>query len=69
MDDMIFTKRFGNWGMTTDEDSVPHMVPLDDLQPHLYEDCPCRPELADGVTTHNSFDGREDFETLKRLPS
>lgn len=52
-----------------------HVVPVDDLKPHVEEgtSCPCRPTVTlsdrDGnlldapVIVHNSWDGREHLET------
>lgn len=57
-------------------DEVQHVVPVDDLKAHVIDTrgrCWCRPEPDidwHGCTwVHNAMDGREDFETGKRLPS
>lgn len=41
-----------------------HWIPGDDEGRHfLSPTCPCRPEeIEEGIFTHNSFDGREDYE-------
>ena len=48
-----------------------HVVPVDDLKNHRYDDCPCDPEIdtEDEVVVHHSFDGREEFEEGGRKPS
>lgn len=67
---MTTPKRFGDWARATcEDDGTRHLFPLDDLNPHHYEDCACRPELVDGLHVHNSFDGREAFEQGVRKPS
>ena len=47
-----------------------HVFPIDDLRDHVLVgcDCWCNPEYdeVDDIVTHNSMDGREDFETGKR---
>ena len=63
------SKRFGDWVVEIDNDNVAHLVPADDVNYHYMHDCPCQPELVDGVYVHNSFDGREAFETGRRKPS
>ena len=49
-----------------------HVVPVNDLQEHMDENCPCNPtpdeEMAN-LIMHNSFDGREAFETGERKMS
>ena len=62
-------KRFGDWVVEIDDDNVPHTVPVADFFDHYFSDCPCRPEHHDGICVHNSFDGREAFETGRRQPS
>lgn len=51
-------------------DSLPHVVPDDDLRPHSLDTggCWCRPTEDDGVVVHHSLDGREDYEE-RRKPS
>lgn len=50
-----------------------HIVPTDDLREHeASPDCFCKPlrdEEEPSVWIHNSLDGRESFETGKRLLS
>lgn len=47
-----------------------HCIPIGDLQDHMVNDCPCKPVRdEDGLWTHNSFDGREAFETEERKTS
>lgn len=47
-----------------------HVMPSDDLREHIMSlTCWCYPEDDEGVIIHNALDGREDFETGKRLPS
>jgi len=49
-----------------------HVVPVNDLREHSTDSdvpCWCRPEEDDGVTVHNSMDGRERYETGERKPS
>lgn len=58
------------WGIGTCDNGL-HLVPINDLKEHLDSDCPCHPIHDDnlGVWAHNSFDGREAFETSERKPS
>jgi hypothetical protein len=48
--------------MTTDKRV--HVVPIDDLKPHVETGqwCHCKPHIKDGVVIHNAYDGREFFE-------
>lgn len=53
-----------------------HITPANDLRPHeLIADCWCDPEInldletQGAVISHNSLDGREDYETGYRKPS
>lgn len=47
-----------------------HVMPINDLLEHQQSrNCLCNPEDDEGVIIHNSLDGRENFETGKRLPS
>ena len=57
------------WGIyeSTDREEF-NIIPENDLRMHLYGDlCRCRPTktIEDGVATfvHNSYDGREKYET------
>lgn len=59
-------------GMTEGGGRVTHIIPVDDLHDHeMSSDCWCQPILdhEDWVATHNSADGREDFESGMRKPS
>ena len=52
--------------------AVTHIIPCDDLWDHsLDADCWCCPNLDEEywVATHQSADGREDFEAGRRKPS
>lgn len=66
---------FGGWFATTTPDTERDTYPLNDDKPHeLGMSCHCRPtseQDPDGYLRwmHNSFDGREDFEEGRRLPS
>jgi hypothetical protein len=47
------------------------IIPLDDLSQHISgEGCWCEPEMDEEteMLIHNSADGREDYETGKRMP-
>lgn len=60
--------------MNITDDEQWHVVPLNDLREHdSHGDCWCNPTCNDEgiypLWIHNSMDGREDFETGKRLPS
>jgi hypothetical protein len=47
-----------------------HVIPCEDIRSHEEsEKCWCKPNDEEGVIVHNALDGREDFETGKRLPS
>lgn len=62
----------GGWTMVPVDGLGVHVIPVDDLQDHMDEDCPCNPvcdlTLA-GAWMHNSFDGREAFEEGERKVS
>ena len=52
--------------------AVIHVVPEDDIYEHILDgECWCSPavDVEHMVITHNSADGREDFETGRRKPS
>lgn len=58
------------WMLTYGVDLCKHIVPLDDLHEHTTrgEKCACAPELSEfGNIVHNSFDGREQYDTGQRL--
>lgn len=56
------------WTVLETEDCGIHVVPTD--EEHTFINCRCDPEIEpNGLHIHNSFDGREDFETGKREPS
>lgn len=49
-----------------------HVIPVDDDEPHYFRGCRCHPVLEDEdppIYVHNSFDGREAFESGIRKPS
>jgi hypothetical protein len=46
-----------------------HVLPVTDVREHSFVDCWCRPIDDDGLTIHNSLDGRELYETSERKPS
>jgi hypothetical protein len=53
-------------------DGVTHIIPAEDIREHtLRGDCWCDPRLdyEDRIATHNSADGREQFETGQRKPT
>ena len=58
--------------LVTDEDPVPHTVPVNDLREHLREDCWCQPRQEFGpdhglVICHNSMDRREHTYEVGKL--
>lgn len=57
----------GGWAISDpDERGELHCVPVNDLKGHSGEDCDCHPkrdEEAPNLWLHNSFDGREKYET------
>ena len=66
----------GGWKTVTvaDADQV-HVVPINDMKRHtLTPGCECQPVIEEtgdvlDIVIHNSFDGREVFETNKRAVS
>lgn len=57
------------WLVITDAYSR-HVMPAGDLREHeVDEDCWCEPFMSDGITVHNSADGREGYERGERRPS
>lgn len=60
-----------SWGWTVYEplDGMTHVMPINDEHEHDFSlDCWCEPEEHEGVITHNSCDGREDYESGLRKP-
>jgi len=64
------------WRVITGESKarvvVTHIIPIGDTREHvLRADCWCDPRLdyEDCIATHNSNDGREQFETGERKPT
>lgn len=60
--------------MNITDDEQLHVIPLNDLREHeINGNCWCNPTCDDDeiymLWIHKSMDGREDFETGKRLPS
>jgi hypothetical protein len=61
------------WEVITGESEagggVTHIIPVEDIREHaLRDDCWCEPRLdyEHWIATHNSADGREQFETGAR---
>jgi hypothetical protein len=48
-----------------------HVMPVDDLKEHVFENCPCNPriEVEGGnlIYVHNSWDGREYIEQVEEM--
>lgn len=48
-----------------------HVMPVDDLKEHLFENCPCEPRVevegANLIYIHHSWDGRELFEQIDEI--
>ncbi len=65
------TSNLGGWTLVTIPELGAHIVPLNDTADHMDENCPCNPKQETDINlwTHNSFDGREEFETGERIPS
>ncbi len=64
------------WEVITSESEVggkvTHIIPTEDIRDHtLRGDCWCDPRLdyENRIATHNSADGREQFETGQRKPT
>jgi hypothetical protein len=45
------------------------VYPVNDLREHSPKDCWCNPIDDEGLTVHNSLDGRELYEEGVRLPA
>lgn len=57
----------GGWCVYSYMTDALHVLPRGDIRDHyLQPSCPCHPMEEDGVIVHNSFDGREAFETGER---
>lgn len=71
-DEQLDDKGFATGWQIIDFKGARHVMPSDEAQRHFPSDCPCRP-LSDpedpSVIVHNSYDGREAFETGERKPS
>lgn len=64
----------GGWGISTgpDENGFWHVAPHNDSKAHMTEDCTCGAAVDPEEPTlivHNSFDGREPYETGERKVS
>jgi hypothetical protein len=48
-----------------------HVMPVDDLREHVFENCPCNPRIEVVGDTliyiHNSWDGREYIEAVEDM--
>lgn len=60
--------------MLLEDDKEVHVIPEEDIVEHdLSELCSCQPRVEyhqiKNLIIHNSFDGREAFESGTRLPS
>lgn len=60
--------QFRNWWISPmDKQGFTHMVPIDDDSEHRYGDeCECNPKRDQDtphMLVHNSYDGREAYET------
>ena len=48
-----------------------HVMPVDDLKEHVFENCPCNPTVevvgANLLYIHNSWDGREYIEAVEEI--
>lgn len=62
----LMSEAYG-WVIQEDAAGTLHVMPT--MEDHLFVDCPCHPAAADGIVTHNSFDGREAFERGERKRS
>lgn len=52
----------------SDDVSYGEVIPVNDDKPHQFgPDCPCNPQWGEDELIHNSFDGREAYETGVRL--
>lgn len=58
-----------DWGVFEPSCGGVHVVPLFDIGEHvLNSECRCCPVVGeDGECVHNSFDGREGYESGRRL--
>lgn len=45
-----------------------HVVPVNDLREHITngDPCPCMPRTLPGVVCHNSYDGREVGQVVRK---
>lgn len=48
-----------------------HVMPVDDLREHLFQDCPCKPRVevvgANLIYVHNAWDNREAVEQVEEM--
>lgn len=59
-----------SWAVISSQSGMAHIVPNDDLRPHVADECCwCTPDEDDGVMVHGSLDQRELYERGGRLPS
>lgn len=56
------------WKVEQGDDGIRRVWPLHDLRAHdLHEHCWCHPFFTDdGIEVHNSLDGREHHEPIRR---
>ncbi len=69
---MLIETAVSMWGSYKQLDGSVHCIPYYDLHEHYPTNCACHPRQDDeceNLFIHNSFDGREDFETGRRKVS
>lgn len=48
-----------------------HVMPINDLRKHVFENCPCHPKIevvgASLIYIHNSWDHREAIEQIEEM--
>jgi hypothetical protein len=57
------------WTIIETENYGVHIMPVDEMDMHDFENCRCEPREDEGVIIHASFDGRELYERGERKPS
>lgn len=55
------------WEIRQNNRGTVHVLPVNDIMPHIPENCPCNPNIEDGCIVHNSFDKREALEPIPNV--
>jgi hypothetical protein len=64
------TQTTPQWAVYEQDTGDRHVMPLEDLKPHIYQECWCCPKrdaTDDYIVIHNAMDEREQYEQGRKL--